>query len=266
MDDPLYQQLVSHLVSCGSVLVAFSGGVDSSLVLAAAHDALGDRVLAVTARSVAFPAEERQRAIETARQVGARHLLVDTFELDNPTYRANPPDRCYHCKREIFATLCAVAEKEGLDTVVDGSNADDASDHRPGARAAQELQIRSPLAELSLGKSAIRRLAQSRGLPGWDRPASACLASRIPYGQPITVERLYRMERTEAGLRDLGFRVVRLRDHGDLARIEVGPDQVAQAFDRAIREEMVQLCRQQGFTYVCLDLAGYRTGSLNEVL
>lgn len=250
----------------GSAAIAFSGGVDSSLLLAAAHDALGPRALGVTARSPTYPAHELEQAVAIARLIGARHQLIDSHEMDDADYSANPPNRCYYCKRELFRTLKAVAAREGLAVILDGSNHDDRLDLRPGREAARKMGVRSPLAELSVGKDLIRRMARERGLPNWDDPACACLASRIPYGQAITASRLQRLGAAEVGIRALGFRVVRVRDHGDLARVELARDELDRAMSAESRQCLVEVCRQQGYAFVCLDLEGYRTGSMNEVL
>jgi len=250
----------------GGAVIAFSGGVDSSLLVAAAQEALGDRALAVTACSPSYPGHERDRAVEVARIVGIRHRFVESTGLDDPSYRSNPPDRCYHCKQDLFSTLRRVADEEGLPHVVDGTNADDADDYRPGGRAARELGVRSPLAELGMGKAEIRRLSKSRGLPTWDLPAFACLASRVPYGEEISPERLARIEAAEDGVRGLGFPGVRVRDHGALARVEVAPIELNRAAAPDVRVSIVRACRDAGYTWVCLDLEGYRTGSMNAAL
>jgi len=261
-----YERLTAAIKGLDGVVVAFSGGVDSSLLLAAAHDALGPRALGVTARSPTYPAHELEQAVAIARLIGARHQLIDSHEMDDADYSANPPNRCYYCKRELFRAIKAIAAREGLAVILDGTNHDDRLDVRPGREAARELDVRSPLAELGLGKDLVRRMARERGLPNWDDPACACLASRIPYGQTITAARLQRLGAAEHGIRELGYRVVRVRDHGDLARVELARDELARAMGNESRQRLVEVCRQQGYAYVCLDLEGYRTGSMNEVL
>jgi pyridinium-3,5-biscarboxylic acid mononucleotide sulfurtransferase len=248
------------------VLVAFSGGVDSTLLLAAAQDALGDAVLAVTAASPTFPAQDFEFARKTASRLGVRWTVLETNELDDHQFRTNPPNRCYFCKRKLFSLLLEKAKEEALPIVIEGTNADDLSDFRPGLAALSELGIRSPFLELGIGKQEIRRLARELRLENWDKPSSACLASRIPYGEEITKERLNRIAGAEALLRKLGFRQVRVRDHGSLARIELVPDDLDQLLEPQLRETIVKACKQAGYNYVTLDLQGYRTGSLNETL
>ncbi|NMC72143.1 MAG: ATP-dependent sacrificial sulfur transferase LarE [Myxococcales bacterium] len=268
IEDPrtTYRRLVSAIRTLEGVVVAFSGGVDSSLLLAAAHDALGPRALAVTALSPTYPAHEFERAVALAGRIGARHLLLESREMEDARFTANPPDRCYYCKRELFGLLRTVAAREGLPVILDGTHHDDRLDLRPGRRAAQELQVRSPLAELGLDKNTLRRMARERGLPNWNAPPAACLASRIPYGQTITPARLRRVDAAEQAIRALGCSLVRVRDHGDLARVELDPEALDRTLHLENRRRLVEACRRQGYTFVCLDLEGYRTGSMNEAL
>ena len=245
-----------------SVVVAYSGGVDSTLLLKVAYDCLGERALAMTAVSPSMPAHERAEAEAVARQIGARLEFIGGREMDDPRYLANTPERCYFCKAGTCDQLIALACAEGYRYVVDGFNADDVGDHRPGQRVARERCVRSPLQEAGLTKAEIRRLARALGLPNWDKPSAACLASRIPYGSPITVQRLSQIEQAEAVLRRMGFRQVRVRHHDRIARIEVEPTDFQTAL--AHREQIVEALKALGYTYVTLDLAGFRSGSLNE--
>jgi uncharacterized protein len=247
-----------------SVLVAYSGGTDSTLLLKVAHDTLGDRAVAATAVSASMPQEEAEEAIRLAREIGAQHLILESEELDDPDFRANTPDRCYHCKYLRFQSLLELARERGLQYVADGCNLGDLGDHRPGMRASRELGVRSPLMEAGLNKAEIRELSRHLGLPTWDKPAEACLASRIPYGTPITRNGLQKIEDAERFLHSLGLSQVRVRVHGDVARIEVDPQSLPSLLERrsAIASELHKL----GFSYVTADLEGYRTGSMNEVL
>jgi uncharacterized protein len=254
------------LLDMNGVLVAYSGGVDSAFLLKVAKDVLGDRAVAATALSESYAGREFEEGRELARRLGVRQILVETREMDRPGYVENSPDRCYHCKDELFRRLKPVADREGLEIIVYGEIADDASDHRPGARAAREHRVRAPLAEAGLGKLEIRRLSKELGLPTWDKPSMACLSSRIPYGNAVTPDKLRRIEAAEEVLRGLGVRQVRVRHHGDLARIEVGPSDLEELVRSPIRELLHERLQALGYAYVTLDLKGYRSGSLNEVV
>jgi len=247
-----------------TVLVAYSGGVDSTFLLDVAVEVLGKDAMAVTALSPTYPGSDQESARRGALRLGVRHLTITTRELDDPDFRSNPPDRCYHCKRELFTRLLAMAKEEGLAWVADGSTTSDLADFRPGSRAARELGVRSPLLEAGLDKPTVRQLSRERGLDTWDRPAMACLASRFPYGQAIDHEALAQVSAAEDFLRSLGFRQVRVRHHGRLASIEVGHEQVGELF--AARAGVVDRLRAIGYAWVSLDLCGYRSGSMNEAL
>ena len=259
-------RLEADLAAMGKVLVAFSGGTDSTLLLKVAAGALGAGVLAVTASSKTYPGREIAAARRLARGFGVRHRVIHTTELENPAFRANPPLRCYHCKRELFGTLRRIARDEGIRHVLDGSNADDAADYRPGARAGRELGIRSPLKDAGLTKAEIRLISRALGLPTWDKPALACLASRFPYHHPIDEPSLERVGKAEDVLRRLGFGLFRVRHHGTTARIELRPDEIGRLLDGALRAKLSRRLKRLGYTYVSLDLDGYRTGSMNETL
>jgi uncharacterized protein len=261
MQNEKYQKLKEILTGMGSVLVAFSGGTDSSLVLKVAHDLLGDKAMAMTAVSASLPASERLEAGQVARQIGARHILVESAETSDLDYLANTPNRCFFCKKETYGKLTAYAEQHGFHVIVDGTNADDTGDFRPGRKAAGEFHVRSPLLEAGFTKAEIRSLSKELGLPNWDKPAAACLSSRIPYGITITLETLSQVERAEALLHRLGLRQLRVRHHGPVARIEAEPEDFPLLLDH--RNEIVNVLKAIGYTFVSLDLAGFHSGSLN---
>ena len=248
-----------------SVVVAYSGGVDSTLLLKLAHDCLGERVVAVTAVSPSVPAHELDEAQAIAREIGARHVLIESHEVEDERYLANAPDRCYFCKSDVYERLIDYAQQEGYCTVADGTNADDVDDHRPGRQAARERGVRSPLQEAGLSKDEIRSLAQALGLTNWDKPSAACLSSRIPYGTPINLERLSQVEGAELALKQMGFGQLRVRHHDQIARIELEPDDFEAALTTH-RAQIVDELQALGYTYVTLDLAGFRSGSMNEVI
>jgi pyridinium-3,5-biscarboxylic acid mononucleotide sulfurtransferase len=245
-------------------VLAFSGGVDSSLLLRAASEVLGPHLIAVTAVSETYPPLELVAAKEFASSLGVAHRIIRTGELEREEFARNSPERCYFCKRELFGKLRQIADTEGIRFILDGSNTDDLKDHRPGRRAAQEFSVRSPLMEAGLSKSEVRELARTLNLSVWDKPSLACLSSRIPYGTRITPEILQTIQKAEDHLRVLGFRQVRVRHHGDTARIEIDPEDFGRLLSENIASRITSDLKQLGFTYVCLDLEGYRTGSMNE--
>jgi uncharacterized protein len=257
-------RLTDLISSFDSLLVAFSGGVDSAYLGWMATRVLGPSALCVTADSPSYPDRHRQLALRTAREFNFRHEIIRTAELERQEYRANPVNRCYYCKHELYTALSRMARERGLAVVADGSNADDRGDYRPGRQAAREFGVRSPLDEVDLTKSEIRELSRRAALPVWDEPASACLSSRIPYHSEVTDEKLRMIERAEAVLRDLGFRVCRVRHHDALARLEIGRDELSRAVEPPIREAIVRELRAIGYQHVTIDLQGYRMGSLND--
>src|SRR5580692_358265 len=267
-NDPSRKQekLVGRLRDLGSVVVAFSGGADSAYLAWMAHQTLGERAISITALSPSFSAYDRLQAETFARNANLRHEFIETHEFENPLYVLNQADRCYHCKTELFGVLAKVRAARGFGAVTYGVNADDLKDFRPGHRAASEFGVVAPLLDVGLNKTEIRELSRLAGLATWDRPAAACLSSRVPYGTSVTVENLLRIERAENALREYGFRQVRVRSHGALARIEIAPDELPRALQPEMAETLAERIRETGFTYVTLDLDGYRQGSLNAAL
>ena len=262
--DAKSRQLQSVLSSLESAIVAFSGGVDSAYLAWAATQALGRAALCVTADSPSYPDRHRRLALTIARDFGLRHEVIRTGELERPDYRANPVNRCYYCKHELYSTLTALASERGFGALADGSNADDRGDYRPGRQAAREFGVRSPLEEVGLRKDEIRELSRCAGLPTWDEPASACLSSRIPYHSEVTDAKLRMIERAEDALRALGFRVCRVRHHDGLARVEIGRDDLPRALEPDVHDRIVRDLAALGYQHITIDPQGYRMGSLNE--
>jgi uncharacterized protein len=261
-----FEELKNRLLEMRKVLVAFSGGVDSSFLLKVAADVLGENVLAVIASSETYPSKERDEAIKLAERLNVRHTVIQTKELENPDFSSNPPERCYYCKSELFSKLKEIAESEGIPYVLDGSNYEDTSDFRPGTKAAEELGIRSPLKEVGLIKDEIRQLSKSIDLPTWNKPSLACLSSRFPYFTEIGPKSLKQVAQAEEYLKGLGFNQVRVRHHGQIARVEIDPQEFSRIMDENVREKITKNFKKFGFIYTALDLAGFRSGSMNEPL
>lgn len=261
-----WEELKALLSSLKRVLIAFSGGVDSAFLVKVAHDVLGENVLAVTAASETYPQREIEEASKLAQELGVKHMVIHTDELENAQFVANTPQRCYFCKSELFARLKEIAERKGMFCILDGSNLEDARDFRPGRQAARELGVRSPLMEVGLSKNEIRELSRMLALPTWDKPSFACLSSRIPYYTKIEKEVISRIGQAEDALREMGFRQVRVRHHDQTARIEIDPSDMSRLFRKRIRKRIVQALKNAGYLYVTVDLEGYRSGSMNEPL
>ncbi len=264
--DEKYKLLQDNIKSRGSAAIAFSGGVDSTFLVYAAHEVLGNKLIAVTATSSTYPERELKEAIQYAKDMGVKHIIINSEELDIEGFAQNPKNRCYYCKKELFTKIARVAKDNEVEYIFDGSNIDDTGDYRPGMQAARELKVVSPLKESGLTKEDIRELSRKLNLPTWDKPAFACLSSRFPYGTQITKPKLKMVEEGEQFLLDMGIRQIRVRHHGDIARIEVSPEEREQFFDIKVMDNISNKFKQIGFTYVTLDMSGYRTGSMNEVL
>lgn len=266
MIDQKFDRLKQIIKSLDSVVIAFSGGVDSTLLAKVAYDLLGDKALAVTADSEVYPQAEVEEAKKNSQEIGIKHETFFTEELDIPDFSDNPPERCYYCKKELFFKLWEIAKNRGFKHVLDGANYEDLDDHRPGMKAGAELGVLSPLKDAKLIKSDIREISKRLGLRTWNKPSMACLASRFPYGTNITREKLTVVDEAEGFLRELGFKQLRVRHHENIARIEVSPEDMRLFFEDGIREKVVAKFNQLGYTYTTLDLRGYRMGSMNEVL
>ncbi|HEX3078022.1 MAG TPA: ATP-dependent sacrificial sulfur transferase LarE [Lachnospiraceae bacterium] len=261
-----FQLLKDNMKERGNAAIAFSGGVDSTFLVKVAHEVLGDKMIAITATSSTYPERELQEAIKYAKDMGVKHLIISSEELDIEGFASNPKNRCYYCKKELFSKINAIAKEHKIDYVYDGSNIDDDGDYRPGMQAARELEVISPLKEAKLTKEDIRELSKELDLPTWDKPAFACLSSRFPYGHQITAPKLKMVEEAEQFLLDMGIRQVRVRHHEEIARIEVSPKEREQFFNTEVMDFIGERFKKIGFTYVTLDMLGYRTGSMNEVL
>jgi uncharacterized protein len=264
--DLKFQKLKDSLQDLGSVAIAYSGGVDSTFLLKVAADVLGNNVIAITAKSSTYPEREFKEAVKYIEGIGAKHIVIVSEELEIEGFAKNPVNRCYFCKKELFSKIRKVANDNDINAVLDGSNADDISDFRPGTNAAMELKVISPLKDAGFTKNDIRAMSKKLGVPTWNKPAFACLSSRFPYGNEITVEKLSMVERAEQFLMDLGFRQIRVRHHEDIARIEVNTEERDKFFDIKIMDKVANELKSIGFKYVTLDLLGYRTGSMNEIL